>query len=148
MHYKKLTMFQNFNAMRMYMTGYFEETKDEDIGLLLSGMKLSNDTDDWRENLRTWDAAAWDDWMEGVKKTLYEDNIAQDPKKFLYNEQQAFLCMKNYLQLFYKEVAFEGIKNILNIINTIKIGAAADENWIYWLACVQAAIDQEAQIVA
>ena len=68
MHYKNLTMFQNFNAMRMYMTEYFEETKDEDIGLLLSGMKLSNDADDWRENPQTWDAAAWDDWMEGVKK--------------------------------------------------------------------------------
>ena len=59
MHYKKLTMFQNFNAMRMYMTGYFEETKDEDIGLLLSGMKLSNDTDDWRDGMPRLGMIGW-----------------------------------------------------------------------------------------
>ena len=56
--------------------------------------------------------------------------------------------MKNYLQLFYKEVSFEGVKNILKIINAIKIATETDEKWIYWLACIQAAIDQEAHIMA
>ena len=147
-HYQ-LTMFQNFNAMRIYMTAYFEETKDEDIGLLLSGMKLSSNFPDWRENPQTWDAVAWDDWMNGVKKTLQDMKLSDsDPLWITYNEQMAFLCMKNYLQLFYQEVAFEGVKNILKIINTVNVGSKIDKEWNYWLTCIQAAIDQEKDIIA
>jgi len=133
--------------MRMYMTKHFEKTRDDDIGLLLSGMKLSNNIEDWRENPRTWDSAAWDDWMEGVNKTLCDMHITQDPKKVLYDEQMAFLCMKNYLQIFYTQITFEGVKNILKIINATKIDSDTPE-WNSWLNCIQAAIDQEHDIVA
>src|SRR3990167_6475742 len=141
----QLTMFQNFNAMRLYMMKYFQQTKDEDIGLLLSDLMLSSNFSDWRESPRTWDSAAWDDWMAGVHKTLKDLNITQDPKKILYNEQTAFLCMKNYLQIFYTQITFEGVKNILKIINAIKINSDTDE-WNSWLSCIKAAIEQENDI--
>lgn len=145
----QLTMFQNFNAMRLYMTNYFKNTQDADIGLLLSDLMLSSDTIDWREKPRTWDPPAWYDWMDGVHKTLQDLHIAiQDPLKYKYNEQMAFLCMKNYLNLFYKEIKFEGVKNILQIINNVQVGDEKDSEWIYFLKCIQSAIDQEPNIIA
>ncbi len=142
-----LTMFQTFNSMRMYMTQYFHETSDEDVGLLLSGLMLSNDREDWQKNPRTWDPVAWDDWMEGVIKTLSDMNISDHPKEILYDEQMAFLCMKNYLQIFYLQIKFEGIKNILKNINAVKINSDTFE-WSSWLNCIQAVLDQEHNIVA
>lgn len=142
-------MFQNFNTMRLYMINYFHDTNDDDIGLLLSGMTLSNDTPDWREKPRTWDPPAWDDWMEGVHKTLHDLKITvQDPLTYTYDEQMAFLCMKNYLNLFYAQIKFEGVKNILAIINNVHIGSNQDPEWNYFLQCIQSAIDQEPNIIA
>ncbi|MBI2344441.1 hypothetical protein HYV10_00005, partial [Candidatus Dependentiae bacterium] len=70
-----------------------------------------------------------------------------DPMKIKYDENMAFLCMKNYLNIFYEEIKFEGVKNILTIINAIDIGNLQDKEWRYWLNCVQAAIDQEPNII-
>lgn len=140
-------MFQNFNAMRMYLTSYFKSTKDADIGLLLSGLKLSNAHNNWKENLETWDAAAWDDWMDGVNKTLKDLNIHKDPKHIKYNELIAFLCMKNYLQLFYNQIAFQGVGNILQIINKTT-PLSNNKEWQHWLNCVDESIKQETNIIA
>ncbi len=144
---QSLTMFQNFNAMRIYLTSYFKKTNDEDIGLLLSGLMLSSNFSDWRENPRTWDPVAWDDWMCGVNKTLHDKKIKQDPLIMLYDEQIAFLCMKNYLHLFYKQISFEGVGDILKIINAIQIESKT-QAWHDWVLCVQAAVDQEINIIA
>ena len=143
----QLTMFQNFNALRVYLTTYFEKTKNNDIGLLLSGLMLSSNFSDWRENPRTWDPPAWDDWMAGVHKTLKDLGCQQDPFTALYDEQMAFLCMKNYLQLFYNQFSFDGVGNILKQINAVEI-ASNSQGWKDWLSCVQAALDQEPNIVA
>jgi hypothetical protein len=144
----QLTMFQNFNAMRFYMTVYFETTKDEDIGLLLSGFMLSTKHLNWKENILTWDAAAWEDWMAGVNKTLKDMNLlGQDPMKIKYDERMSFLCMKNYLNIFYEEIKFEGVNNILKIINAIDIGNLKDKEWIHWLDCIQQVVAQEPNII-
>ena len=39
------------------------------------------------------------------------------------------------------------VRNILKIINAIEIENPQDKEWNYWLACVQAAIDQELNII-
>jgi hypothetical protein len=143
----QLTMFQNFNTMRIYLTNYFQKTKDDDIGLLLSGLMLSNNFSDWRENSRTWDPPAWDDWMAGVNKTLKDLGLEQNSKKILYDEKMAFLCMKNYLQIFYKQFSFDGVGNILTQISAIEVSSNT-QGWKDWLSCVQAAIDQESNIIA
>lgn len=144
----QLTMFQNFNAMCIYMTAYFEKTKHEDIGLLLSRFMLSTSHNNWKVDIRTWDAAAWEDWMAGVNKTLQDFNIqTQNPLTLQYTPEMAFWCMKNYLNIFYEEIKFEDVKNILTIINAVDINNIQDKSWLFWLECVQAAIDQEPNMI-
>ena len=84
--------------------------------------------------------------MDGIHKTLQDLNIQQNPKLVSYDEKAAFLCMKNYLQLFYERIPFEGIGNILSIINQI-IPQSNSVSWNHWLACINAAIEQEFTIL-
>ena len=71
---QKLTFFQTFNAMRIYLTSYFKKTNAPDIAILLSGLKLDSSRPNWKENLWTWDQAMFEDWMDGVNKTLQDLN--------------------------------------------------------------------------
>lgn len=142
-----LTKFQAFNAMRIYMTDYWQRSHDADMGLLLSDLMLSNDRDDWKENLRTWDPPAKDDWMDGVNKTLHDLNIQENSENLIFDTKIAFLSMKNYFQLFYDRCPFEGVGNILQIINQVEIESETKE-WRYWLNCVQSAVKQEFDIIA
>ncbi|MBP9764965.1 hypothetical protein KBD08_01380 [Candidatus Babeliales bacterium] len=143
-----LSWYQNFNATRTYMNEYFLSTQDKDIGLLLTDLMLSTHHTDWKVNLQTWDPPAWQDWMAGVNKTLQDFNIdSQDPLTLLYSPEMAFWCMKNYLNIFYEEITFEGVRNILQIINSVDIGNKQDKSWLFWLDCMQAAIEQEPNII-
>jgi len=68
----KLTNLQAFNAMRLFLEKYYEQTSSDDVGALLSDMLFLEDGG-------TADPAAWNDWIECVDKALEE----KEEKKFL-----------------------------------------------------------------
>jgi len=138
---KKLTLLQTFNAMRVFLSLYQDKTHDEDIAILLGGLHLFQDRPDWEKNPTTWDSAAWEDWMDGVHKTLSDLQIKQSPKTYIYNEVTAFLCMKNYLELFYNQVPFTGVKNVLKVINKID-PVINNSNWKEWENAVNHAFNK------
>jgi hypothetical protein len=73
--------------------------------------------------------------MAGVHKTFNDLQIKANPQTFLYNEWLAFLCMKNYLELFYQEIPFEDVKIILQHINSVK-PHKDNKEWQHWLSCI------------
>lgn len=138
----KLNLFETFNSMRIFLRDYWNKTDDEDIALILSGMQLVKDRIDWKENPETWDPPAWSDWMNGVNQTLKDLKVNTNPKRVIFNEETAFLCMKNYLQLFYNQFPFEGVKNILIIINKINPEEMNTHLWLHWLSCIKYATEK------
>lgn len=64
---KKLTELQAFNAMQKFLEGYWERTNSDDVGSLLGDLQLSPDG-------RTFDPAAWHDWIESIEEVLKENN--------------------------------------------------------------------------
>lgn len=130
----RLSFLQNFNSMRIFLSIYFDQTESADVGVLLSSLRLFKDKPDWQENLSTWDPAAFQDWMNGVNKTLYDLNIQTDPQKMFYDEWTSFLCMKNFLLLFYQEIPYDDIGNILQKLDTVQ----QNKNNIVWLEWLQA----------
>ena len=109
--------------------------------MLLGGLRLFKDHQDWRENPTTWDSAAWEDWMDGVNKTLKDLSITQNPKKVLYDEQIAFLCMQNYLQLFYDQFPFSDIGIILKNLKKSE-HTPSDPTWQQWLQAIKHSINE------
>jgi len=55
-----------FEAMRLYLEGFYERTKSDDVGALLSDMIILADG-------KTADSAAWSDWMECVQKVMEKE---------------------------------------------------------------------------
>lgn len=142
----KLTFFQTFNAMRIYLTSYFEKTGAADIAILLSGLKLDSSRPNWKEDLWTWDQAMFEDWMDGVNKTLKDLNIQENPNQKLYDEWTAFLCMKNYLQLLYEQIPFDDVRDVLKVLQNVK-HSSDNLEWLHWLDCIQNSIKQEPYII-
>lgn len=145
MKYNDLTFFQVFNAMRQYLTSYLDMQQNGDISILLSSLKLDTSIKNWKKDLSTWDQAAFEDWMNGVEKTLKDLSIKDDPKNIKYNEWAAFLCMKNYLQIFYEEIPFRDVAMLIEKINTIKQGVHSKE-WGHWLSCINYVVENEDKI--
>ncbi len=142
-----VTFFQAFSAMRLYVIWFWEKTYDNDIGMLITDFMITNVYDDWKSELYTWDPPVKDDWMNGVYKTLKDFNVKKSAQQYMYNEVEAFLCMKNYLQIFNKEYPFEGLKKLLVQINLIKVNSNSVES-DEWLKCIQLAVEQEDAIIA
>ncbi len=60
---KRVTILQAFEAMKVFLEGYYERTQSDDIGSLLGDL-------DFLEDGITADPAAWGDWMGSVRKIL------------------------------------------------------------------------------
>jgi hypothetical protein len=60
---EKLTERKAFEAMVLFLEGFYERTQSDDVGGLLSDLMMLEDG-------TTADPAAWDDWMECVWKVL------------------------------------------------------------------------------
>lgn len=137
---KKINLYQTFNAMRVFLNLYCENHQADDIAMLLGGLHLANNTEDWQENPRTWDPPAWEDWIDGVNKTLYDLNIQKNPKEILYDEWMAFMCMKNYLQLFYNQFSYSDIKNVLILVESVQ-QSTSNIVWNMWLQSIQHSVN-------
>ncbi len=60
---ERLTERKAFEAMVLCLEGFYERTQSDDVGGLLSDLMMLEDG-------TTADPAAWDDWMECVRKVL------------------------------------------------------------------------------
>lgn len=59
----EMTVRQAFDAMRVFLTGYYRRTGSVDVASLLGDMKQAEDGS-------TMDPAAWCDWMESVETVV------------------------------------------------------------------------------
>ena len=128
MNQKNLSFFQTFNAMRIFLSLCYEKTHGDNVGMLLGGLRLFKDNKDWQKNPITWDSAAWEDWMDGINKTMQDLKITQNPKLIIYNDEMIFLCIKNYLQLFYDQFHFADIGIVLEDLKNTK-HIPSDPTW-------------------
>ncbi len=60
---EKLTARQAFEAMTLFLEGFYQRTQSDDVGGLLSDLLIADDN-------TTADPAAWQDWIESVQKVL------------------------------------------------------------------------------
>jgi hypothetical protein len=63
---EKLTETEAFEAMVLFLEGFYERTQSDDVGALLSQMMILEDG-------TTADPAAWDDWMKSVHRVLNKE---------------------------------------------------------------------------
>ena len=68
---RTLTERQAFDAMRKFLEGYYGRTSSDDVGSLLGDMAIM-------PNGKTFDTAAWEDWIDSVDAVLYEQNKQDD----------------------------------------------------------------------
>ena len=131
----KLELFDAFNTMRVFLDMRYEKTHSDKLGTLCGALNLWKNSTDWKENPQTFDPRAWQDWLNAVEKTLQELGRKEDPKNFIYDEETAFLCMKNYIQNFYDQTPWKDIKNILEEIQNTKY-SENDSTWQEWLEAI------------
>jgi hypothetical protein len=65
---EKLTETEAFEAMVLFLEGFYERTQSDDVGALLSQMIILEDG-------TTADPAAWDDWMKSVHRVLNKEYV-------------------------------------------------------------------------
>jgi len=96
-----LTSLQAFNVMDKTLGSYYQKTKSDDIGSLLSVMSFLSDG-------CTADPAIWKDWMEAIKnrKTL--------------TEQEAFEGMIQFLDIYYNFTSSHDAKTIIDALSAAK----------------------------
>ena len=63
---EKITETEAFEAMVLFLQGFYERTQSDDVGGLLGDMVLLEDG-------TTADPAAWDNWMKSVHKVLTKE---------------------------------------------------------------------------
>jgi hypothetical protein len=79
--------------------------------------------------------------MNGVNKTLHDLNVKEDPKKILYDSWISFMCMKNFLLLFYQEIPYEDIDKILQMLNSAK-QTSNNPIWNQWILATNYSINE------
>lgn len=128
---KKLTFFQNFNAMRTFLNMYYDRTHAHKIGVMAGGLNLWKKNVNWQLNPQTFDPRAWDEWLSCVHKTLHDLNVQQNPEQFLYDQETAFLCMQNYFQYFYDQTSWQEVGTLVSILKQAQ-HVDADPVWQEW----------------
>lgn len=108
-----------FYAMHIFVEGYFEITRSDSLGALLSCMHFLDDD-------QTADPALWEDWIE----------ITNNRQLTI---EQAFQSMDVFLRNYYQASTSINVKNMLHDISLVtenKIGK--DHAWRKW----EVAVDQ------
>ncbi len=70
----KLTVLQAFNAMKLFLEKYYEQTSSDDVGSLLGDLQFLSDG-------KTVDPSAWEDWFACVHNATNEKDITALKKK-------------------------------------------------------------------
>lgn len=69
---ERLTERKVFEAMVLFLEGFYERTQSDDVGGLLSDLMMLEDG-------TTADPAAWEDWIECVQKVLVVTQKSEQP---------------------------------------------------------------------
>ena len=100
----ELTIRQAFDAMVFFLENYYNETKSDDIGVLLGELSLQI----WGDGM-TGDPAAWDHWMESVQKVLMPDTQEnRDMLEQLVSKQENYLGKDMGHNDWYAEILPDG----------------------------------------
>lgn len=134
-----LNLLQTFNAMRIFLDIYFEQHESADIATILGSLQLCMPYNNNPLQAPTIDRAAWHDWINAVKKTLIAEGVNLTSQT-RFNTQQAYTCMLNYLELFYKKYHFEDVKSLLILIHKMQY-TLNDTLWQQWLLSINHAIN-------
>ena len=97
----KLTPLQGFNIMDKVLDNYYQKTKSDDIGSLLSVMSFLSDE-------CTADPAIWEDWIEAIKN-----------KKTL-TKQEAFEGIIQFLEIYYSLTSSNDTKALIDELSSAK----------------------------
>jgi len=141
MTFKTLTFFQTFNAMRIFLSMQYDKDQSDHIGTICGALNLWKKNFDWKENPDTFDPTAWQDWMKAVHKALQNLNIHQEPTKIMFNDEIAFLCLQNYIQIFYDQTPWEDIGALLNKVKQAQ-HSNPDPVWQEWLQAIDHSINE------
>lgn len=129
---KDLKHLESFNAMINFLDLYYRATNSDNIAVLLSGMQMNPDG-------KTWDPAAWEDWMESINAVIKEKNSEKELTTI-----EALQAMIKFLEIFYKNNTYP--EDVGSIIQDLQLklegGTVNPDYWPLWNQCVQAALDE------
>lgn len=131
----KLTFMQVFNSFRLFLETYYEKTNLEDFNIIIGSMRSWESIFGGVDDCPTVDPAAWKDWMRGVEKTMKALKIAKDPKELVYDEQLAFLCLKNYLECFTNIFSWKDVLDLLDQVKKTEY-SESDPLWQEWIKSI------------
>lgn len=148
-----LTEEQAFVAMFIFLERYYELTSAEPIGDLLGGMQTLADGG-------TADPAAWNDWCDCVKHvvenseglvsirskwfwfTSKKEQCAPTVSTGMLTEQQAYVAMYHFLELYYSQVSSKEVKKLLKNMATRRDNSTNDPSmWSDWMRSVNRVVD-------
>lgn len=100
----KLTILQAFKAMYAFLESYYNQTKSDDLGLLLSCLQLFPEGG-------TFDPAMWQEWLDaiGPKDDLTTLEAFKGVQRFLeyycsYVDSEDIMKLLNSMQASYKDL--------------------------------------------
>lgn len=137
---QQLTLFQTFQAMRIFLDMYFQDHESADIATILGSLQLCDTYQENEIHPETWDPAAWKYWMNGVDKTLSDHKINLDLTDIRFTTELAYQCMQNYLELFYMRFHFEDLQLVLQLLHQAK-HVTTDPVWQQWQQAIQNALN-------
>lgn len=132
----KLTFLQVFDSMRTFLNIKYDETGSEDLNIIVSSFRLWVGELNGNGDPVTRDSAAWEDWIDAIEKTMKDLKITKDYRELIYDEELSFLCMRNYLFLFFNMFKFEDIGELLKIVNSSKC-VESDPIWQDWMKAIK-----------
>jgi hypothetical protein len=123
----KITYIEALMAMDLFLDKYYQRTKNDDLGLLLSDISISTFLGGG-----TADPAAWEDWEEAINL------IKSDKKRFFLTTQEAFEVMIVFLRSFGERISSHEIKSLLSEILVKNDGFVPKQPIInFWLECLK-----------
>ena len=127
----RLTDLQAFNAMRLYLEKYYQETASDDVGSVLGDLFFL-------PGGGTADPAAWYSWIKSIEKVQQQENLQNNKLTIV----QSFNAMKFFLEKFYDESHWDDIGLIVRklqpLVKDYSIHPIVLQDW---MICVQKAIE-------
>lgn len=129
---KDLTRLEAFNAMTNFLDLYYHATNSDNIAVLLSGMQIHPDG-------KTWDPAAWEDWMESVDEVLKDKNMEKELTMI-----EALQAMIKFLWIYYKNTSYpDDVGLLIDDLHLKSDGSTVNPGyWPKWNQCVQEALEE------
>lgn len=117
----KITSMQAFRTMICFLDDYYNKTLSDDLGSLLGDIQLFED------GSGTWDSAAWNDWLDALKK---QESVTL---------VDGFKGACNFLRAYYIRTSSSS-RDIKSLLDAMTIseheGFLSSSIWHTWRECV------------